>query len=54
MRFLTFITITILSCATAVAQELFSPNKALKLSFSLSAEGTPTYSLFYKKAKTTR
>ena len=48
MRFLTFITITILSCATTVAQELFSPNKALKLSFSLSAEGTPTYSLFYK------
>jgi len=48
MRFLTFITITILSCATAVAQELFSPNKALKLSFSLSAEGTPVYSLFYK------
>ena len=48
MRFLTFITITILSCATAVAQELFSPNKALKLSFSLSAEGTPTDSLFYK------
>ena len=48
MRFLTFITITILSCATAVAQELFSPNKALKLSFSLNAEGTPTYSLFYK------
>ena len=48
MRFLTFITITILSCATAVAQELFSPNKVLKLSFSLSAEGTPTYSLFYK------
>ena len=48
MRFLTFITITILSCATAVAQELFSPNKALKLSFSLNAEGTPVYSLFYK------
>ena len=48
MRFLTFITITILSCATTVAQELFSPNKALKLSFSLSAEGTPVYSLFYK------
>ena len=48
MRFLTFITITILSCATAVAQELFSPNKALKLSFSLSAEGIPVYSLFYK------
>ena len=48
MRFLTCITIIILSCATAVAQELFSPNKTLKLSFSLSAEGTPVYSLFYK------
>ena len=34
--------------SSIAAQELFSPNKALKLSFSLNAEGTPTYSLFYK------
>src|SRR5690606_41109900 len=37
-----FVTIQVAS------QEAFSPDKSIKLNFSLDTKGTPTYQLFYK------
>jgi len=38
----------LVSCVVVQAQELNSPDKNLKLKFSLTADGTPTYELNYK------
>jgi len=38
----------LVSCVVVQAQELISPDKNLKLKFSLTADGTPTYELNYK------
>jgi len=38
----------LVSCVIVQAQELISPDKNLKLKFSLTADGTPTYELNYK------
>lgn len=38
----------LVSCVLVQAQELISPDKNLKLKFSLTADGTPTYELNYK------
>lgn len=38
----------LVTCVTARAQEISSPDKNLKLKFSLTANGTPTYELNYK------
>ncbi|WP_296146526.1 glycoside hydrolase family 97 protein [uncultured Flavobacterium sp.] len=38
----------LVSCVVVQAQELISPDKNLKLKFSLTSDGTPTYELNYK------
>jgi len=38
----------LVSCVIMQAQELISPDKNLKLKFSLTSDGTPTYELNYK------
>lgn len=38
----------LVSCVVVQAQELISPDKNLKLKFSLTTDGTPTYELNYK------
>ena len=38
----------LVSCIVVQAQELISPDKNLKLKFSLTSDGTPTYELNYK------
>lgn len=38
----------LVSCVVVEAQELISPDKNLKLKFSLTSDGTPTYELNYK------
>lgn len=38
----------IVACVIAQAQEISSPDKNLKLKFSLNSDGTPTYELNYK------
>ena len=48
MKRLLLFAFLLLLVSNSFAQELFSPDKNQRLTFSLSADGTPVYQLFYK------